>query len=154
MVWLISMHRLTAGHLYHSLNASQEHLLLLPPGSFGSFCFVRVPASLGPTNPCVLLVFCPGFSGIAFVLLGSLILWFPPPYCVFCVFLCFTVPASLGQSSLILTYLDPFPSFFEMHGLVDFDAPLDSGAFISLVECITRALAFAASRLLWELLFC
>ena len=88
------------------------------------------------------------------MLLGSLILWFPPPYCVFCVFLCFTVPDSLGQSLRILTYLDSFPPFLEMHGLGDFDAPLDSVAFISLAECITRVLAFAASRLFWELLFC
>ena len=108
MVCVISMHQLTAWRLYHSLNASQEHLLLLPPGSFGSLCFVRVPASLGPFPPlvfvllfcpgssgtafcsvrvpdslgpatsCVLLLFCPGFSGRAFVLLGSLLLWVPP----------------------------------------------------------------------------
>ena len=28
--------------------------------------------------PCVLLLFCPGFSGTAFVLLGSRLLWVPP----------------------------------------------------------------------------
>ena len=38
-----------------------------------------------------------------------------------------------------------------MHGFGDFDAPLNSGAFISLVECITRALTLGASRLFWEL---
>ena len=141
MVLVILMHRLTAGYLYHSLNASQEHLLLLPPGSFGSSLAI----------PCVILLSCPGFSGIALVFLGSRLLWVPPPYCVL---LYLTVPVSLGQSLWILTYLDPFPSFLEMHGLGDFVASLESVAFRSLVECITRALAFAASRLFWELLFC
>ena len=156
-------------------------LLLLTPGSFGSFCSVRIPASLGPSPSLVCfcfsvltslgqLLFCwvPGFSGslpiIVFlcltvpaslgqllVLLGSRLLWVPPqPLC-----------ASAFLSRLLwdsflraLAYLGPFPSFLEMHGLGDFDAPLDSVALISLIECISRALAAAASRLLWELLFC
>ena len=96
-VWVILMHHLTAWPWYHSLNASQEHLLLLPPGSFGSFCSVRIPASLGPSpslvcfcfsvlaslgqllffriqaslgpSPlsCAFVLYCPGFSGKAFV---------------------------------------------------------------------------------------
>ena len=147
----------------------------------GQLSRMRFINSSDRKDPCVLLLLCPGFSGTAFVLLGSRLLWVPPHYCVF---LCFTVPASLGQllvllGSLllwvppqplcasdflsrllwdsfarVLAYLGPFPSFFEMHGLGDFDAPLDSVALISLFECISRALAAAASRLLWELLFC
>ena len=57
MVWVISMHRLTAWTWYNSLNASQEHLLLMPAGSFGSFCSVRIPASLGPCPTLVCLCF-------------------------------------------------------------------------------------------------
>ena len=75
MVWVISLHRLRAWHLDHSLNASQKHLLLLPPGSFGSFCFVRVPASLGPSIR--FLWFC-------FSVLASLL-----PFCIV------SLPASL-----------------------------------------------------------
>ena len=30
-------------------------------------------------NPCVLLLFCPGFSGTAFVSLWTRLLWVPPP---------------------------------------------------------------------------
>ena len=68
--------------------------------------------------------------------------------------LCFTTLASLGSLLRILTYLDPFPFFLEMHGLGDFHAPLDSVEVISLVESISRALSYAASRLLLEVLFC
>ena len=42
-------------------------LFCLGPGFSGSL-----------PNPCVLLLFCPGFSGTAFVLLGSRLLWVPP----------------------------------------------------------------------------
>ena len=41
-----------------------------------------------------------------------------------------------------------------MHGLGDFHAPLDSVAVISLFESNSRALSYAASRLLLEVLFC
>ena len=146
--------------------------------AFGSF---RVPASLGPSPLlCFLcfsvlaslgqLLFCwvPGFSGslpiIVFlcftvpaslgqllVLLGSRLLWVPPqPLCASA----FLSRLLWDSFSRVLAYLGPFPSFLEMHGLGDFDAPLDSVALISLIECISRALAAAASRLLWELLFC
>ena len=57
MVWVILMHRLTAWPWYHSLNASQEHLLLMPPGSFESFCSVRIPASLAPSPSLVCFCF-------------------------------------------------------------------------------------------------
>ena len=43
-------------------------LFCLGPGFSGSL-----------PNPCVLLLFCPGFSGTAFVLLGTRLLWVPPP---------------------------------------------------------------------------
>ena len=72
-------------------------VLYCPCFSGTKFCSIRVPGSLGPTTPCVLLVFCPGFYWIASVLLGSLILWFPPPLlCVLCVF----VPYRLLWDSL------------------------------------------------------
>ena len=117
-----------------------------------SFCFVRVPASLG-TSPllCFFVLYCPGFSGTAFGCLVSLLLWVPPqPLCASA----FLSRLLWDSFSRVLAYLGPFPFFLEMHGLGDFDAPLDSVALISLFECISRALAAAASRLLWELLFC
>ena len=44
-----------------------------------SLCFVREPASL---DPLFCVFHCPGFSGTAFCLLGSRILWVPPfPLC-------------------------------------------------------------------------
>ena len=125
MIWLISMHHLTVWHWYHSLNASQKHLQLLPPGSFGSFCLARVPASLGPSPSVVWFCFFVLASlGQHLVLLGSRLLWVSPnPLCAFdflswplwysfcfvsvlasldpspnSVLLCFTVPAPLRQA--------------------------------------------------------
>ena len=78
------------------------------PGFSGTaFCSIRVPASLGPSPtlvcfcfsvlaslgqplfrygpgfsgslPPYCVLFCPGFSGTAFVLLGTRLLWVPPP---------------------------------------------------------------------------
>ena len=111
MVWVILMHHLTAWLWYHSLNASQEHLLLLPPAPLGasvllgsrliwvpphplcasaflswllwdSLCFIRDPASLGPSPYSVL--YCPGFSGTAFCSIR--------------------VPASLGPSPTLVCF--------------------------------------------------
>ena len=108
--------------------------------------------------------------GQHFVLLGSRLLWVPPhPLCssAFVSWLLWDSlrfvrdPASLGPPPLlcallsrllwdniygtsfsrVLAYLGPFPSFLEIHGLGDFDAPLDSVALVSLIECISRALA-------------
>ena len=93
----------------------------------------------------------PASLGQLLVLLGSRLLWVPPqPLCASA----FLSRLLWDSFSRVLAYLGPFPSFLEMHGLGDFDAPLDSVALISLIECISRALAAAASRLLWELLFC
>ena len=64
--------------------------------------------------------------------------------------LCFADLASLGPSFAGLSFPGSFPSFLEMLGLGDFDAPLDSVTLISLIECISRALTVAASRLLWD----
>ena len=60
----------------------------------------------------MLLLFCHGSFWTAFVLLGTRLLWVPPP---FCVFLCFTVPASLGQHLVLLgsrlLWVPPQPLF-------------------------------------------
>ena len=112
--------------------------------------FVMVPASLVPTLSVVLL-FYPGFSGIALVFLGSWLLRVPPPYCVL---LYFTAPASLAQSFAYLVYPVPFTSFLKTNRLNDFDAQLDSLELISLIECISRAPSAAASRLFWEFPLC
>ena len=78
-------------------------LFCLGPGFSGSL-----------PNPCVLLLFCPGFSGTAFVLLGTRLLWVPPP--LLCALLsrllwdslCFVRdPASLGPSPLIVCFTVP-----------------------------------------------
>ena len=116
-----------------------------------SFCFYRVPASLGPSPLlCFLCFTVPASLGQLLVLLGSRLLWVPPqPLCASA----FLSRLLWDSFSRVLAYLGPFPSFLEMHGLGDFDAQLDSVALISLIECISRALAAAASRLLWELLF-
>ena len=62
----------------------------------------------------MLLLFCPGFSGTAFVLLGTRLLWVPPP--LLCALLsrllwdslCFVRdPASLGPSPLIVCFTVP-----------------------------------------------
>ena len=121
MFCAISMHRLTAGHLYHSLNASQEHLLLLPPGSFRSFCFVRVPASLSPSIRFLWFCFSIMVSqGQLFVLLGTRLLWVPPhPLCDFAFlsgllwdsFGFLRVPASLGPSALLRDFVPYCPGF-------------------------------------------
>ena len=60
-------------------------MLLLPPCSFGSFCFVRLPASLGPSLPVV--CFCISFLAS----LGQLLV--------------FRVPASLGSSPLSCAFV-------------------------------------------------
>ena len=83
------------------------------------FCFVRVPASMGPSP--LMVCFCA---------LMSRLLW--------------------DSHLRVLKYKDSFPSFLEMPGLGDSDAPLDSVALISLIEYISRALTVAASQLLWE----
>ena len=45
--------------------------------------FVRVPGSLVPPHPLCALLFCPGFSETALVLLGFQLLWIPPhSFCV------------------------------------------------------------------------
>ena len=75
------MHHLTAWRLYHLLNASQEYLLLLPPGSFGSFCFVRVPASLGPSP--LIVSFCALLSRLLFC--GSWLIRFISPLFSICI---------------------------------------------------------------------
>ena len=111
-----------------------------------SFYCLRVPASLGPLNLLCALLFCAGFSGIAFVLLGSRLLWVPPPYIGL---LCFAILASPGRSFAGLSFRGSFPSFLEMNGMGDFDALLDSVKLISLVECISSALTVVASRLFW-----
>ena len=67
----------------------------LPWLFWDSFCFLRVPASLDPSHLLCGLLFCPGFPGTAFVLLGSWLLWVHPPYCLL---LGFSVPATRGQS--------------------------------------------------------
>ena len=87
-----------------------------------SLCFVRDPDSLGP-SPLNVCLTVPASLGQHFVLLGSRLLWVPPqPLCAsaflswllwdslsfvrvpaslgpssYCVLLCFSVPASLGQ---------------------------------------------------------
>ena len=43
-----------------------------------SFYCLRVPDSLGPLHTLCALLFCAGFSGTAFVMLGSRLLWDPP----------------------------------------------------------------------------
>ena len=111
-------------------------LLLLCPGFAGTvFCSVRFLASIGPSP--TLVRFC--FSALAS--LGQLFVvpasQDPSP---FFVFLGFTLPASQGQP-----FARPFLSFLEMNCYVDFNAPLDSVALISVIECITKALAVAAS---------
>ena len=84
-----------------------------------SFCFVRVPASLGRSP----LISC--FCALMSRLLCDSILW-------------------------VLNYTGSFGSFLEMPGLGDFDAPLDIVALKSLIKYISRALAVAASRIIWE----
>ena len=95
------------------------------------FCFVRVPASLGPSPLlCFFVLYCPGFSGTAFVLLGSRLLWVPPHYCVFVLYCpgfsgtafgSFRVPASLGPSPTLVCFWFSVPAslgqFFAGPGL-------------------------------------
>ena len=60
-----------------------------------SFCFVRVPASLGPSPLlCFFVLYCPGFSGTAFSSFRVPASLGPSPTLVR---FCFSVPASLGQ---------------------------------------------------------
>ena len=148
MVWVIWMHCLTAGHLYHLLNESQEHLFLLPHGSFGSFCFARVPASLGPSPP--FLWFC--FSILAsqgqlFVLLGTRLLWVPPhPLCDFDFlpgllwdsFGFLRVRASLGPSALLRAFVLYCPGFsgaaFSRSCLIRVSSPFFSRCMVCAIS--------------------
>ena len=137
-------------------------------GSFGraSFFLGSLPLWVPPQPLCLLLFFCPDFSGTALVLLRSRLLGIHPhPLCAFAflswllldsfcvlripasqgpspfiVFLGFTLPASQGQP-----FARPCLSFLEMNCYVDFNAPLDSVALVSVIECIRKALAVAAS---------
>ena len=117
-------------------------LLLLPPGSFGSFCFVRVPAFLGPSPPIV--CFCALLSRLVWdCLYGSwLIRWVSSPifsrsmmwlismqrltvwhwYHSLNTFSCCLLPAPLGASVFLGSRLLWFPP----HPLCDF-------AFLSLL---------------------
>ena len=90
-----------------------------------SLCFFRDPASRIRLPYCVL--YCPDFSGTAFSSVRVPASLGPSPTLV-C--FCFSVPASLGQFFAGPGPSGPFPYFLEMHGLGDFDAPLDSVALI------------------------
>ena len=75
-----------------------------------SLCFVRDPASLGPSH----LIVCftvPASLGQHFVLFGTRLLWVPPPYCLlYCpgfsgtAFCSVWVPASLGPSPTLVCF--------------------------------------------------
>ena len=85
---------------------------LLSPLLWDSILFCLGPGFSGSLpNPCVLLLFCPGFSRTAFVLLGTRLLWVPPPYCLlYCpgfsgtAFCSVWVPASLGPSPTLVCF--------------------------------------------------
>ena len=91
MMWLISMHRLTVWHWYHSLNAPSWCCL---PDPLGASVFLGSRLLWFPPTRCVNLLFCPGSSGAAFssirfpVSLGS-------SQSLLC--FCFSVLSSLGQ---------------------------------------------------------
>ena len=95
----------------------------------------------------MLLLFCAGFSGTAFVLLGSRLLWVPPPYIGL---LCFAILASLGRSFAGLSFPGSFPYFLEMHGMGDFDASLDSVTFISPLMCFCISVLASLGQLLFS----
>ena len=96
----------------------------------GQLSRMRFINSSDRKDPCVLLLFCPGFSGTAFVLLGSRLLWVPPHYCVFVLYCpgfsgtafgSFRVPASLGPSPTLVCFCFSVPAslgqFFAGPGL-------------------------------------
>ena len=115
--------------------------------SLGQLFFLGSRLLLVPHQRLCGLLFCPGFSGTTFVSLGSQLLW------VLHTFVCYRALLSrpLWDSLLRARFIRVNSTLFSRSlGLCDFDAPLDSVALTSLIECISRALAIAASRLLWE----
>ena len=118
MMWLISIHRLTVWHWYHSLNASSWCCL---PAPLGASVFFRVPASLVPASPVVWFCFSVLASlGQHLVLLGSRFLWVPHnPFCAFA-FLSWLLwdsfwfvsdLVSLGPSTLLCAFVLYCPGF-------------------------------------------
>ena len=159
---------------------SPPYCVLYCPGFSGTaFCSDRVPASLGTSPfivcfnvltsleqhfillgsgfseslpiPCGLLLFCPGLSGTAFVLLGSRLHWIP----LFCVFHCpgFSGTAFFLLGSRIL-WVPPYPlcaSAFLTWLLWDSFVLLGT----RLLSVPLTLLCALLSRLLWDsILFC
>ena len=84
MVWVILMHRLTAWLWYHSLNASQEHLLLLPPAPLGASVLLGSRLIWFPPHPLCASAFLSWLLCDSFCFLGSRLLWVPPLIVFFC----------------------------------------------------------------------
>ena len=99
-----------------------------------SIFFVRVPAFLRPYHPLCVFAFLSRLLWDSFCFVRV-----PPSLCLSPLSLCFYALLSrLLRNSLfwVLAYPGPFPSYLEMHSLVDLDATLDSVVLISLIYYI------------------